>query len=43
MVFHAFKAHKTDVYMLLEITNTNLALVLAGYTSKCWPLGVGIQ
>ena len=43
MVFHAFKAHKTDVYMLLEITNTNLALVLAGYTSKCRLLGVGIQ
>ena len=34
MVYHAFKAHKTDK-VLLAANNANLALVSAGFTFKC--------
>ena len=44
VVYHAFKAHKTDnVKVLLAKNNTNLAPVPAGGTSKYQPLDVYIN
>ena len=44
MVYDAFKAYKiNNVKVLLATNYTNLALVPAGCTSKCYPLDVCIN